>query len=65
VKIGGEEFREDPFMELDYEYTFTKFTSLENLKSFFVFGSGSTRRAPAPWFGHPCSRAARGPTTRF
>ena len=43
LKHGGVVFREDPFMESDYKYNFTRFTDLKELKRFFAYGNWAIR----------------------
>lgn len=44
LKVFGEVFREDPFMELDYEYCFTECKTVERLKKYFVQGNWAIRQ---------------------
>lgn len=43
LKRGGVVFKEDPFMELDYEYSFGKYSSVEDLRTLFRHGGWSIR----------------------
>lgn len=43
LKRGGVMFEDDPFAEFDYEYSFHRCSSLEELKNKFLQGNWSIR----------------------